>query len=456
MIELIRKKIIDKRILILGFGREGESSYKFLRTHFTSLDITISDKNSEIKNKINDSNTKFITGEKYLDNLNDFDIIFKSPGISFNHLTYEVKRNKITSQTDIFLDFFSKQIIGITGTKGKSTTSSLIYHILKLTSDKVVLVGNIGIPPFDIFPEISFDTKVVFELSSHQLEYITKGPYIAILLNLFQEHLDFYKSYKDYQLSKFNITLFQNESDNFIYNADDKLLNIIISDKKLKRNIFECTLSQSQSIGCMVNNDKILFFDGVTTSAIIDLKAERFLKGEHNIRNIMAAVCACKLSGVSDSKIAEGIATFKGLEHRMEYVGEFSSIHFYNDSIATIPEATIEAVKTLKNVGTLILGGFDRGIDYNYFLKFISESEIRNVILIGSAGKRMFEGLKLFDNNNKNIMQVDSLESAVKIAKERTKPYDICLLSPAAASYDMFKNFEERGLVYKKLVRDDI
>jgi len=233
MIEFVQKKIIDKRILILGFGKEGESTYNFLRLHYGSPDITIADNNNDIVTKISDSSIKFITGEKYLDNLNDFDIIFKSPGISLNHLPYKVKRKKITSQTDIFLEFFSSQIIGITGTKGKSTTSSLIYHIFKLNSDKVVLVGNIGVPPFDILNEISHDTKIVFELSSHQLEYITKGPHIAILLNFYQEHLDYYSSFEDYQLSKFNITQFQEEGDIFIYNSDDKLINNLISENVL-------------------------------------------------------------------------------------------------------------------------------------------------------------------------------------------------------------------------------
>ena len=186
----------------------------------------------------------------------------------------------------------------------------------------------------------------------------------------------------------------------------------------------------------------------------MDFKSEIYLKGEHNKRNILAAICASKILNVPDEIIKEGVTTFKGLEHRLEYVGEFSGIHYYNDSIATIPEATIEAVKALKNVNTIILGGFDRGIDYNILAEFIAASCIDNLIFLGDAGNRIMESLKQYKVKGKFQVFVKDMEEAVKIAKEKTLKAGICLLSPAAASYDMFKNFEERGRVYKKLVKD--
>jgi UDP-N-acetylmuramoylalanine--D-glutamate ligase len=454
MIDFVKNKIDGKRLLILGFGMEGESTYRFLRKYFSNILITVADKNPEISEKIKDLNTKLIVGTQYLDSLNDFDIIFKTPGISLNHLPFTVSREKITSQTDIFLDHFSSQIIGITGTKGKSTTSSLIYHIVKLFTDDVVLVGNIGVPPFNRIGEITDNTKIICELSSHQLEYISKGPRIGILLNLFQEHLDHYETFKTYQQSKFNITRYQEISDNFIFNADDILIRKLFSEANLNRNYFGCSLQNVQSKGCWVDHEKLYFSDGTGESMIIDLCTGLLLKGDHNIRNIMAAICACKLAGVTDDIISEGIRTFKGLEHRMEYVGEFNGIHFYNDSIATIPEAVIEAVKTLKNVDTLILGGFDRGIDYNKLVEFIAASAISNILLLGDAGKRIQAGIERHDTSRKTILHVQSLEDAVNIAKEKTAKSGICLLSPAAASYDKFKNFEERGTLYKKLVKD--
>jgi UDP-N-acetylmuramoylalanine--D-glutamate ligase len=453
MLDFIRKKIEGKSILILGFGREGESTYNLLRKSFPELIIHIADKSEQIANRIKDDNTVLLTGDDYLSSINNCDLIFKSPGISLKDVAFD--RNKITSQTDLFLDFYSSQVIGITGTKGKSTTSSLIYHILKLYDNNVVLVGNIGIPPFDLIGEIDKNTKIVFELSSHQLEYISKGPHIAILLNYFQEHLDYYKSYEDYQLSKFNITLYQENSDNFIFNADDKLVLDIISQNKLERNYYGLSLSNSQSKGCWIENDTIFFSNGNESFSIMDFKTEIYLKGEHNKRNILAAICASKILNVSDEIIKEGVTTFKGLEHRLEYIGEYNGVHYYNDSIATIPEATIEAVKALQNVNTLLLGGFDRGIDYNILAEFIASSHINNLIFLGDAGTRIMEGLKQYNVKGKFQAFVKDLEEAVKIAKEKTPKAGICLLSPAAASYDMFKNFEERGRVYKKLVKDD-
>jgi len=454
MINFVKNKISGKRLLILGFGREGESAYRFLRKHFPEIQITIADKNPQFIQKINDNNVSFISGDKYLDSLSEFDLILKSPGISLNELPYYLPIEKITSQTDIFLEFYSEQIIGITGTKGKSTTSSLIYHIIKLYTDDAVLVGNIGVPPFDMIEDISENTRIVFELSSHQLEFISKGPHTGILLNIFQEHLDYFKTFENYQQSKFNISRFQDDSDNFIFNTDDELIQKLLSVNKFERNYFEYSINKSVKQGCWIEKNAIYFSDGMTTSMILDMDTEIFLKGEHNVCNIMAASCACKLAGIPDEKINEGIRTFKGLEHRIEYVGEFKGIRFYNDSIATIPEATMQAIKTLKDVNTLILGGFDRGIDYDHLLEFLISSSVKNLILLGDAGKRMMVGFEKLNAGNKNILFVDTFEDAVKIAKLRTVTSGICLLSPAAASYDMFKNFEERGMVYKKLVRD--
>lgn len=454
MIDFIEKKITGKNLLILGYGREGESTYRLLRKYFPQIEISIADLNPEIKNRIKDVRTNIISGENYSDAISEYDLIIKSPGISLNHLPLQIPREKITSQTDLFLQFYSRQIIGVTGTKGKSTTSSLIFHCIKLFSDNVVLVGNIGVPPFDRITEINDKTKIVYELSSHQLEYVSKSPHIAILLNLFQEHLDHYKTYKDYQLAKFNIVRHQQSSDYFIHNSDDKLIKKLISEFNFKINYYACSLINNQTRGCSVIQNKVLFSDDDNHSELLDLHENIFLKGEHNIRNIMAAISACKILSIPDDIITNGIRTFKGLEHRLEFVGEYNGILFYNDSIATIPEATIEAIKTLKKVETLILGGFDRGVDYSSFAEFLIASPVNNLLFIGDAGKRM---LNCFPENiikNKNISLENSFQNAVRKARHITRPKGICLLSPAAASYDLFRNFEERGNEFKKLVRD--
>jgi UDP-N-acetylmuramoylalanine--D-glutamate ligase len=453
MIDFIQNKIAGKHLLILGFGREGESTFRLFRKYFPDIDLTIADRDASIASKINDSQVRLITGENYLEHINDFDLIFKTPGISLNHLPFEVQREKITSQTDFFLEYYSKQITGITGTKGKSTTSSLIFHIIKLFTDDAVLVGNIGVPPFDVIDDIGEKSRIVFELSSHQLEFISKGPKTAILLNLFQEHLDHYKTFEEYQQSKFNILRYQDFSGNFIFNADDYLIEVLIQQNNLQRNYYGCSLNMSNECGCHLENENVCFIDAHGRKTFFRLDEDRHLKGDHNIRNIMAAICSCKLANIPDDIIAEGIKSFPGLEHRIEYVGEFNHVHYYNDSISTIPEATIEAIKTLGDVSTLILGGFDRGIDYGLLIDYLESSSVHNLIFLGAAGKRILDGLIRKNMRGKKMKFVENFEDAVKHAKNITAINGICLLSPAAASYDMFKNFEERGRVYKKLVR---
>ncbi|MCD4746358.1 MAG: UDP-N-acetylmuramoyl-L-alanine--D-glutamate ligase [Bacteroidales bacterium] len=457
MIKLLNEKIKDKKVLLLGFGKEGLSTYKLIRKYFPKQLLIIADINENFQNKINitdDNYIDFILGKDYLNNFDKFDLIIKSPGISLKLLNNKISSNKITSQTDLFIRVFSKQIIGITGTKGKSTTSSLLFHILKSFYDDVALVGNIGVPPFDIIDNIKNNTKIVFELSSHQLEYISIAPNISILLNLFQEHLDHYNNFSDYQFAKLNIIKYQNKDDYFVYNYDDKLLHQLIQKHNYNRNYFQYSLKEKVKNGTFIKDKEIVFIKNFKKVSFYKINAKKFLPGKHNLLNIMAVINACKILQVPDETIIEGITTFKGLEHRMEYIGKYYNIYFYNDSISTIPEATIEAIKTLNKVNTLILGGFDRGIDYNNLIRFLIKSNVKNIIFIGRAGKRIYDGMKIYKTKNQEYFIVKQFNEMFEIIKNKTKPNSICLLSPAAASYDMFENFEERGNTFKKLAKN--
>jgi len=454
MLNRLKQKIENKKTLILGFGREGLSSYKLIRSLLPNQMLTIADQNENLNTTVlkEDPNINFILGNKYLDTLNDYDLILKTPGISLKDLKYSLPDNKLSSQTEIFLELFSKQIIGITGTKGKSTTSSLIFHIIKQYTDNVIIVGNIGQPPFNMLNSINHSTFIVYELSSHQLEKISFAPHISILLNLYQEHLDHYNSFYDYQLAKFNITKYQNENDYFIYNADDILITNLISQFNLNRNYLQFSLTKQVENGTFIRNNIINFTYQNTLSESYNLENKHKLKGTHNLLNIMAAINACKILDIPDISITNGINSFDTLPHRIEFVGKFNNINYYNDSIATIPEATIQAIKTLNCVDTLILGGFDRGISYNSLMQFLCDSEITNLIFIGKAGERMNNIINNLAHEGKHIFLVAKFEDAVLIAKKNTKAGRICLLSPAAASYDQFKNFEERGNKFKELV----
>jgi len=402
----------DKKIAILGFGREGKSSFRFIRNYLPDKYLTIHDKKFI---EVNDSHTTIISGENYLQNLNDYDIILKTPGISFAHLNYFIEPEKISSQTALFLQYYGKQTIGITGTKGKSTTASLIYHILQQSHKKTVLAGNIGVPFFDIIEKIDNQILVVAELSAHQLEFVHHSPHIAVFLNLYQEHLDHFNAFASYMQAKLNITKYQNESDILVYNQDDQWITKLLAQHNFNREFHP-------------------FWNHIKYSA---------------------AITTCRLLEVSDKEIETAIASFIPLEHRQEFVGEKHGIRFYNDSIATVPEATVYALETLKNVDTLLLGGFDRGIDYADLYDYLHKNPVENIVFMGPAGKRMkteWDGKDVTYRISTTYIEEDNMQKIINFAIMHTQKGKVCLLSPAAASYDRYTNFEERGKTFKQCV----
>lgn len=455
MLNELKDYFTGKKLLILGFGVEGESTYKLLRTLFPDDILHIADiKESITSNEIISADRDKIilhTGSDYLKNIKDFDIVIKTPGISLKYLA-GADFTKFTSHTDIFIRFFKRQIIGVTGTKGKSTTSSLIWHIIKSFDQNCLLVGNIGMPPFDFLDQINKHTKIVYELSSHQLEQITVSPHVAVMLNLYEEHLDHYKSFEKYQKAKLNIAINQDPDDYFIFNEDDVRIRTMINDNPLKSKLAGFSIQHWVEKGCYVKNGKVNYTEYLEEE-VLDKTQFTNLIGEHNLMNIMAAACASIVSGVPAHYIREAVETFKSLEHRIELVGKFDDVIFYNDSISTIPEATIAAVKALGIVDTLILGGLDRGISYDALINFINGSKLRNLVFIGEAGKRMLALYEKIGLSGKNTFYSTDFSEAVQYAKSCTGKNMICLLSPAASSYDMFRNFAERGAKYKQLVR---
>ncbi len=454
----LHKILEGKKILILGFGKEGQSSYHVVRRIIPESQITIADKNKDAfsSDAIKDTPAcKLISGNEYLKGLDKYDLIIKSPGIPMHLISENISSKKITSQTELFLELFSKQIIGITGTKGKSTTSSLIYHILSAFFDDVVFVGNIGVPPFEIIYDIHSDTKIVFEMSGHQLEDISISPHYAVLLNVFQEHLDHFGSYEVYQNAKFNIFRFQNAGDYLIYNNDNPVVSLKIKNSDLVQNKIPLSFEEQNGIGVFGNDESEIQLNLSGEDQFADFKTRKQLPGKHNLMNIMAAVAVCRIFGIPLEVISKAVINFKGLPHRMEYLGKFKDIHFYNDSIATIPEAVIEAVKTLKVVNTLIIGGKDRGIDYSGLVHFLLKGKVRNIIFMGDAGQRILKEMKMENNNpDLNCYSIKKFQEMGDIILENTIPGKICLLSPAASSYDMFASFEKRGEAFKKIAEN--
>jgi len=458
MKEYLIKLFTGKKIAILGFGLEGRSTYRLYRSILPCEQITIIDRRDDLPadpELVSDPYVDLIHGDDIFEQLSGFDYLIKAPGVPGKMLPPTVDPAKVTSQTSLFLQFYSSQVIGITGTKGKSTTASLVHSILQHSGYHSLLVGNIGLPPFEAIPDIRENSVIVMELSSHQLEFLERSPHIAILLNIFQEHLDHYESYEHYQQAKLNITKFQAEGDYFIYSEENPILHAFALNQPHGRQIFLPFAFTPSAGDCIYRNDQdILMRLNNQERTIFRLTGGYHLQGEHNLMNIMAASAACSLAGVPLQGINEAIAAFKGLEHRIELVGEYEGIIFYNDSIATIPEATIQAVKTLKNVDTLILGGFDRGIGYEGLYPFLRDSGVQNFIMIGDAGNRMADEMNTAGIQLPAVFRATNYQEVVSIAYRVTRPGKICLLSPAASSYDMFKNFEHRGAIYKKNVRD--
>jgi len=455
-VDFITNALKGRKIIILGFGKEGVSSYRFLRRHFPDMHITVADGNANLKtDEFVDPKLTIIKGTGYDQGLNEYDLIMKTPGISLNHLNYFIETERITSQTDLFLQACHKQVVGITGTKGKSTTASLIYHILKSAGRKTVLAGNIGIPFFDIVEQLEEDTIVVAELSAHQLEFIHRSPDYAVLLNLYQEHLDHFNSFNNYQIAKLNITRYQEDRQFLVYNGDDDHIPNLIKSYGLNRD--RCIFGSNPQDGpyACCRDSIIHFAISGHVEDEYDLTHYHNLPGRHNFYNIMAALAVCRRLKLTHDQIMHGLNTFHGLPNRIELVGNYHGLTFYNDSISTIPEATVAAVKALRRVETLILGGYDRGIEYGLLLDFFKENPMTNIAFTGPAGERILNEWKASETPlPENYILENDFRKIIQFAIEKTEKGKIVLLSPAAASYDQFKNFEERGRVFCQLVKE--
>ena len=431
----------NKKILILGFGREGKDSFLALRKLFPKKVLGIADR-LKIKDlrfkKLRFKKVEWHLGENYLKALKNYDLIIKTPGIPIKTLKPFLKKGtKVTSQTEIFFDNCPGIIVGITGTKGKGTTTSLIYQILKKGGLKTHLVGNIGKPVFQTLLKAKPDEVFVYELSSHQLQNLRKSPDIAVFLNLYPAHFDYYKNFKNYKKAKENITKWQTKRDFLIYNADERSLREITK------------ISEAKKIPFSTKNIKEL-------QKIIS-KKEIPLKGEFNLLNVLAAVKVGEIFNISAIKIRQAIKSFKPLPHRLEFVGRYKGIAFYNDSLATVPQATEAALNALGNrVKTLILGGYDRGgIDFCSLAKKTLKSKIKTLIFLSpGTGDKIWQKILSFKKTNlPKAFFVSSMKDAVKAAFEKTGQGNICLLSPGASSFNLFKDYRQRGNLFKKFIK---
>ena len=427
--ERIKEFINGKKVLILGFGREGRSTFDLFAKAGTAAKISIADANTALTLPEGFSQTVVHTGANYQNHIFNYDIIMKSPGIVLEpQVLTEVDR--ITSQAELFLKWYGKQTIGITGTKGKSTTTTLLYHILKENGKKTILAGNIGIPAFDILDQIEDDSLIVCELSCHQLEYTKYSPHIAIFLNLYEEHLDHYGSFEKYKEAKMNIFKYQ-DKDDILYIGDEV--------EALAKGA-----NSSVNVCCYTEDSK-------------EYAEHTSLLGKHNFFDISLVAKVCAGLGVDKASFIRALKTYKPLPHRLEYFATVNGVKYYDDSISTISETTIQALETLTDTDCVLIGGMDRGIDYSPLESYFSEHPAVNVVLMYETGARIAREMELkygVKINTEGLFLVPDLKEAVALCGRIAKKGKSVVLSPAAASYGYFRNFEDRGEVFKTLVNN--
>ena len=406
--------------------------------------------------------SRLILGEKYLKDLDTYDVILRSPGIKMDIAEIkDVLRSgaKITSQTKIFFDLCPGKIIGVTGTKGKGTTSSLIYEMLKLQGYDAYIGGNIGLPPFEFLDKLNEQSIIVLELSSFQLQDIKKSPHVAVMLMVTSEHLDYHKDVFEYIDAKRNLLRFQNGDDFAILNKD--YMPARESDVHTQATVYQISRNEEVKEGCYINEGKVMLrvkedssIFGLNptykTISIISTK-DILLPGEHNLENACAASMAAFLSGVTKANIAQVLKTFKGLEHRLELVTEINGVKYYDDSFSTTPETAIAAIKAFENPEILILGGSTKKSDFKELGETILNA--KNIKAIIGVGEEWLRIKFLIPNfAGKIIEDCKNMKQIVKATTEIAKEGDVVLLTPACASFDMFKNYKERGEMFKEEV----
>lgn len=450
------KEIKGQSVVLVGYGREGQSTHKYLLENYPSIRIGISDQKPV--EPIPGTQAELHTGSNYLEGLHSYDTAVRSPSISTN--TSELQKFSdlckwVTTETNIFFSECPGTIIGITGTKGKSTTASLIYEIIRSQHGDTRLIGNIGKPALDSLPGATESTIFVTELSSYQLEDIRYSPHIAVVLAITPEHIDYHGDFETYITAKGNIIRHQTEQDIVVFNPNHETATEMTLASKSQKFCF--SPEKGPNISCYVDRGKVCVVKDNGKAKVIMSIEEIPLIGQGNLENTLAAVSVGFLLGISPKKIREAIRKFQSLPNRLEFVGERSGIRFYNDSLATTPEAVINALEALgEEVETLIAGGYDRGLNFSILAQFLSQRKLKNLILFPDTGEKIWQAL-VDHVDKKDLPQkhdVASMEEAVRIALDKTTSGKICLLSPGSASFNLFQDYEDRGDQFKKYITE--
>ena len=456
-LEEFNKFLENRKVAVIGLGVSNLPLLDYL--HDKKAKVTVFDKRTidelpkETMDKITSYSFEFSLGQFYLEKLKGFDLILRSPScLPTIPQLVEAEENGaiVTSEIELVLKMTPSKVIGITGSDGKTTTTTLIYEILQHAGYNCFLGGNIGVPLFTKIEEMRPEDIVILELSSFQLMGMEVSPDISVVTNISQNHLDIHKDYEEYIEAKKNRFKYQNQEGILVINYDNEITNTF--NKEANGNVIYFSSKTKLEDGFIVDDNIIKESEAGIRKHILNVKNIK-LRGIHNFENICAAFAATKT--LVDTDIAyEAIKDFGGVEHRLELIKEIDGVKWYNDSVSSSPTRTIAGLNSYNEEIVLIAGGYDKNLDYTPIAKPIVD-KVKTLILLGQTSGKIYEAVKKElekQNKNLNIYMCDSLEDTVNKAKKYAKPGQIVLFSPASASFDMFKNFADRGEKFKNLV----
>jgi UDP-N-acetylmuramoylalanine--D-glutamate ligase len=443
----------NKRVLVVGLGKSGLSAAMFLRAQ--GARVTVSDTRSAVAlakeiPALLEAGIMVESGGHGLLTFRRQDLIVVSPGVPMD--TPEVQQTKafgmpIIGEVELASRFLQGQIIAITGSNGKTTTTTLVGKIFSNAGLATLVGGNIGLPVIDLVEKSTPETTSVLEVSSFQLETIEEfHPHIAVVLNITPDHLDRHGSFENYTAAKARITELQGAQDFLVLNAEDKTTQMVAA--KTKAQIYWFSGRRPIKQGAFVHGESVVFIarEGAKAEPVMPV-SEIHLKGSHNVENVLAAVCAARLAGISAEVIRRAVGDFKAVEHRLELVKSVHGVEFYNDSKATNVDAAMKAVASFSGGIHLILGGKDKDSDYGTMSDLLKE-RVKAVYTIGSAAEKIERQL----HGVVKMVQAGTMQSAVQAAAKAAVAGDVVLLSPACSSFDQFENYEHRGRVFRQIV----
>jgi UDP-N-acetylmuramoylalanine--D-glutamate ligase len=446
----------DKRVLVVGLGKSGVASALFLKAHGARVTVSDTKSGDDLRNEIPtllDHGITVETGGHGERTFRGQDLIVVSPGVPVDAPPLVQARTLgeiVIGEIELAAQFLPGTIVAVTGSNGKTTTTTLTGEILSAAGLPTLVGGNIGTPAISLAERAKPETVIVLEVSSFQLETIqTFRPKVAVVLNVTPDHLDRHRTLEVYVNAKARIFENQGSEDFAVLNADDP--TCVAMAGRTQAQVFWFSRQKEVKQGAWVREGAIVFRDGLGPEEAVQreimLASEIPLKGAHNLENVLAAVCAGMLMGCAPEKIRQAVLGFKAVEHRLEFVATIRGVDYYNDSKATNVDATIKALESFPANIHLILGGKDKGSDYSV-LNDLLRHRVKRVYTIGAAAAKIESQIK-----NVEFVHAETLENAVRKANASAEPGDVVLLAPACASFDQFKNYEQRGQIFKEIVR---